>query len=100
MYGFQNLLYLAVFLSAMFWGANLVCPGPAIADSALAYLDKIEGWEIGVGPSIVIVEKGTARALTSTTAKDDIYAFFFDQEGLGAGLGLQGSKITKIEPDK
>jgi lipid-binding SYLF domain-containing protein len=69
-------------------------------DSVLEYLDKSEGWEIGVGPSIVIVDKGTARALTSTTAKDDIYAFFFDQTGLMAGLGLQGSKITKIEKDK
>jgi lipid-binding SYLF domain-containing protein len=69
-------------------------------DAALEYLDKSEGWEIGVGPSIVVVDKGTARALTSTTAKEDIYAFFFDQKGLMAGLGLQGSKITKIEKDK
>ena len=69
-------------------------------DAALEYLDNSEGWEIGVGPSIVIVDKGTARALTSTTAKEDIYAFFFDQTGLMAGLGLQGSKITKIEKDK
>ena len=69
-------------------------------DAALKYLDNSEGWEIGVGPSIVIVDKGTARALTSTTAKDDIYAFFFDQTGLMAGLGLQGSKITKINKDK
>jgi lipid-binding SYLF domain-containing protein len=69
-------------------------------DSALQYLDESKGWEIGVGPSIVIVDKGTARALTTTTAKDDIYAFFCDQEGLMAGMGLQGSKITKINKDK
>ena len=69
-------------------------------DAALEYLDNSEGWEIGVGPSIVIVDKGTARALTSTTAKEDIYAFFFSQEGLMAGMGLQGSKITKIKKDK
>ena len=69
-------------------------------DTALEYLNKSKGWEIGIGPSIVIVDKGTARALTTTTAKDDIYAFFFDQTGLMAGMGLQGSKITKINPDK
>jgi lipid-binding SYLF domain-containing protein len=68
-------------------------------DSSLEYLDKSEGWEIGVGPSIVVVDKGTTGSLTSTTAQDDIYAFFFDQEGLMAGMGLQGSKITKIEKD-
>ena len=65
-------------------------------DQALAYLDKSDGWEIGVGPSIVIVNKGKAKALTTTTLKDDVYAFIFSQKGLMAGLGLQGSKITKI----
>ena len=69
-------------------------------DTALEYINKSKGWEIGIGPSIVIVDKGTARALTTTTAKDDIYAFFFDQTGLMAGMGLQGSKITKINKDK
>lgn len=67
-------------------------------DAALSYLDRSEGWEVGVGPSIVIVDTGKAAALTTTTAKDDVYAFFFDPRGLMAGLGLQGSKITKINP--
>jgi lipid-binding SYLF domain-containing protein len=65
--------------------------------SALNYLKTSEGWEIGVGPSIVIVDAGKAKTLTTTTAKDDVYAFVFGQRGLMAGLGLQGSKITKIE---
>ena len=68
-----------------------------ITDKALDYLKKSEGWEIGVGPSIVIVDEGVAKSLTTTTAKSDIYAFFFDQKGLMAGLGLQGSKITRID---
>jgi lipid-binding SYLF domain-containing protein len=67
-------------------------------DYALEYLGRSEGWEIGVGPSIVIVDAGKAAALTSTTAQDDIYAFIFSQKGLMAGLGLQGSKITRITP--
>lgn len=68
-------------------------------DSALNYLAKSNGWEIGVGPSIVIVDTGVARSLTTTTLKDDIYAFIFSQKGLMAGLGLQGTKITRINPD-
>ncbi|MBW2174912.1 MAG: twin-arginine translocation pathway signal protein [Deltaproteobacteria bacterium] len=71
-----------------------------MTDSATEHIEKSSGWEIGVGPSIVIVDEGLARSLTTTTAKDDIYAFFFDQKGLMAGLGLQGSKITQITPDK
>ena len=68
-------------------------------EAALKYLDNSKGWEIGVGPSLVVVDKGFASSMTTTTAKDDIYAFFFDQKGLMAGLGLKGSKITRIHPD-
>ncbi len=68
-----------------------------MTDSALKWLDKSDGWEIGVGPSIVVVDAGAATSLTSTTAQSDIYAFFFDQKGLMAGLGLQGTKITRLE---
>jgi lipid-binding SYLF domain-containing protein len=67
-----------------------------MTDEAMAYLNKSDGWEIGTGPSIVIVDEGIAGSLTTTTAKSDIYAFFFNQKGLMAGLGLQGTKVTKI----
>lgn len=66
-------------------------------DKAIEYLSKSDGWEIGVGPSIVIVDKGKAKSLTTMTMKDDVYAFIFDQKGLMAGLGIQGSKITRLE---
>jgi lipid-binding SYLF domain-containing protein len=69
------------------------------ADS-LAYLDKSDGWEIGVGPSIVVVDAGVAKSLSTTTLQSGVYAFIFSQKGLMAGLGLQGAKITKITPDK
>ena len=67
-----------------------------MTDSAQGYLDRSDGWELGVGPSIVVVDVGAATGLSTTTAKSDIYAFFFDQKGLMAGLGLQGTKVTKI----
>jgi lipid-binding SYLF domain-containing protein len=65
---------------------------------ALAQLDKAEGVEVGVGPSVVVVDEGMAKSTTTTSMKDDIYAFIFGQKGLMAGLGLQGNKITKINP--
>ena len=65
-------------------------------DGALAYLNKSDGWEIGVGPSIVVVDAGVGKSMTSTTITQDVYAFIFDQKGLMAGLGIQGSKITKL----
>jgi lipid-binding SYLF domain-containing protein len=70
-----------------------------MSNSAVKYLDRSGGWELGVGPSIVVVDAGVAKALTTTTSRKDIYAFFFHQKGLMAGLGLQGTKITRIYPD-
>jgi len=68
-------------------------------DASLAYLDKSDGWEIGSGPSVVVVDKGAGKTLSSTTLQSGVYAFIFGQKGLMAGIGLQGSKITKITPD-
>ena len=69
-----------------------------MTDSAVKYIDKSGGWEIGVGPTITIVDIGAAGSATTTTLKSEIYAFFFDQKGLMAGIGLQGTKISKISP--
>ena len=44
------------------------------------------------------MDKGMGKSLTTTTGRSDVYAFIFDQQGLMAGLGLQGSKITRIHP--
>jgi len=66
-------------------------------DTALKYLDQSQGFELGTGPSVVIVDEGVAAGLSTSTARDDIYAFVFSQKGLMAGIGLQGSKITKIQ---
>jgi lipid-binding SYLF domain-containing protein len=67
--------------------------------TALQQLDKADGFEVGVGPSIVVLDEGKAKTTTTTTMKEDIYAFIFGQKGLMAGLGLQGNKISKINPD-
>jgi lipid-binding SYLF domain-containing protein len=67
-------------------------------EKALAQLDKADGFEVGVGPSIVLMDEGKAKSVTTTTAKDDIYAFIFGQSGLMAGVEIQGNKISKTNP--
>lgn len=66
-------------------------------DKALSYLDRSKGWEIGAGPSVVVVNEGIAKNLTSTTLSSDAYAFAFDQQGLMASLSIEGSKISRIK---
>jgi len=68
-----------------------------MTDSALKQLDSTQGFEVGVGPSLVVVDEGKGKSITSNTITSDVYAFIFNQKGLMGGMGIQGSKITKID---
>ncbi|MBK5915053.1 YSC84-related protein [Rhodocyclus purpureus] len=67
-----------------------------MSDKAVQYLDESKGWEIGVGPSVVVVNEGVAKNLSTSTLKEDAYAFIFDQQGLMASLSIEGTKISRI----
>lgn len=69
-----------------------------MTDAALQYLKKSDGWSIGSGPSVVVLDKGAAASITSTTLSQDVYAVPFGQQGLMAGVEIEGSKITRINP--
>lgn len=71
-----------------------------VTQSALDYLRRSKGWALGTGPSIVVVDQGMAKTLNTTTLNRDVYAIAFDQKGLMAGLGLEGSKITRVKATK
>ena len=66
-------------------------------DKAEKYLDVSSGWEVGVGPTVVVVNEGAAKNLSTSTLKDDAYAFIFDQQGLMASLSIEGTKISRIK---
>ena len=69
-------------------------------DESVKYLDKSKGWELGTGPTLVVLDKGIGEDWSTTTLQKGVYAFIFNQKGLMAGIALQGSKITKITPGK
>ena len=52
-----------------------------MADEGLDFLKSSDGREVGVGPSIVVMDQGRAKSFTTTTAKDGIYAFCLFQPG-------------------
>lgn len=68
-----------------------------VNEKALKALTETGGFEVGVGPSVVVVDEGMGKSATSITMKDDVYAFIFGQKGLMGGVGLQGNKITKLD---
>jgi len=67
-----------------------------MSNKAVKYLNQSSGWEIGVGPTVVVVNEGIAKNLSTSTLKDDAYAFIFDQQGLMVSLSIEGTKISRI----
>jgi lipid-binding SYLF domain-containing protein len=65
---------------------------------ALRYLDQSDGWAVGTDPNVVVVNRGLANTINSTTLARDVVAFPFGQNGLMADISLQGSKITTYNP--
>jgi len=68
-----------------------------MSDKAVKYLDNSKGWEFGVGPTVVVVNEGIAKNLSTSTLKNDAYAFIFDQQGLMVSLSIEGTKISRIK---
>jgi lipid-binding SYLF domain-containing protein len=68
-----------------------------MTDKAVRYIEDTKGWEIGVGPTVVVVDEGVAKNLSTSSLKDDAYAFIFSQQGLMAGVSIEGTKISRIK---
>jgi lipid-binding SYLF domain-containing protein len=66
-------------------------------EAALRAVNAAGGFQVGVGPSVVVMDQGMAKSLTSETLTSDAYAFIFGQQGLMAGAGLEGTKITRLK---
>lgn len=68
-----------------------------VTDAELQKFQKSKGWDIGAAPTVVLVDAGAGKEINFLTSKDAVYAFVFSQEGLMAGIGLQGQKITRMK---
>jgi lipid-binding SYLF domain-containing protein len=68
-----------------------------MTDAAITAVSSGAGLSVGVGPSVVVVDAGMGKTMTTTTLKSDVYAFIYGQQGLMAGLGVQGQRIVKFD---
>jgi len=48
---------------------------------------------------VVALDQGAQMNITATAVLEPVYAITFNQSGLMASLALQGTKITRINPD-
>lgn len=67
-----------------------------MTDESLDYVKETQGWEIGVGPTVVVIDEGVAKNFSTSSLKDHAYAFIFSQQGLMAGISIEGTKISLI----
>jgi len=58
---------------------------------------EAKGWEVGVGPTVVVMNEGAAKNLSTSSLKEDAYAFIFDQQGLMVSISVEGTKISRIK---
>jgi Na+(H+)/acetate symporter ActP len=67
--------------------------GASRARQRRASFSFFRAWALAVAIATVV---GMARTITSSSLTGDVYAFVFGQQGLMGGVGLQGTKITRL----
>jgi lipid-binding SYLF domain-containing protein len=68
-------------------------------EAALKKFRASKGWQAGVDGTITLVTLGAGGSVDTTKLKEPIVGFVFGQEGLMAGVSLQGLKFTKTNPE-
>ena len=69
-----------------------------MTDEALKEFTNADGWEAGVDADVTVVDTGATGSLDTTTAQSPVIGFNFGEEGLMAGVSVEGTKVTKIDP--
>jgi lipid-binding SYLF domain-containing protein len=70
-----------------------------MTDRAVRALHQTRGWKFGAGPTIVVVDENVEPKLSTSTLKDDAYAFVFGPQGLMSGVSLAGTTVSRLRAD-
>ena len=68
-----------------------------MTEEALNQFINADGWEAGVDADVTVVDVGATGSLDTTTAQSPVIAFNFGEEGLMAGVSIEGTKVTKMD---
>ena len=68
-----------------------------MTEEALKAFTSASGWEAGVDADVTVVDVGATGSLDTTTAQAPVIAFNFGEEGLMAGVSVEGTKVSKLD---
>jgi lipid-binding SYLF domain-containing protein len=64
---------------------------------ALKTLEETKGFEVGAGLDFALADVGASGAISSTTLQKPLIVFVWGQQGLMAGVKVEGQKITRLQ---
>ena len=67
---------------------------------ALDGFRQSKGWEAGVDGSVALVKVGAGGSIDTTKLASPVIGFVYGAKGLMYNLTLEGSKFSKLNPDK
>ncbi len=71
-----------------------------MTEKALDDFHKSSGWKVGVDGSVALVDIGAGKSIDTGNIRDPVVGFVFGSTGLMYNLTLEGSKFSKLNPDK
>ena len=66
---------------------------------ALRTFEETKGFEVGAGLDWAVADFGSSGAISSATLQKPLIVFVWGQQGLLAGVKVEGQKITRLEAD-
>lgn len=70
-----------------------------LSEAALNNFIRSNGWEAGVDGSITVSDWGKSKDITSMSYEKPIVAFIYGEQGLMAGISIEGTKFQRILPN-
>jgi lipid-binding SYLF domain-containing protein len=68
-----------------------------MTDDALARFEASRGWTAGVDASVTLMTVGANAQLTSATSQQPIIGYVLSNQGIMAGVTVDGSRITRLQ---
>jgi lipid-binding SYLF domain-containing protein len=68
-----------------------------MTDDALARFENSRGWTTGVDATVTVLSVGANAQVTSATAQQPVIGYILSNQGLMAGVTIDGTRITRLQ---